>query len=157
MNQDMMTAVLSVIELDLAAVEAYRLAADVCVDGDIKRELTSFAADHERHVRELSEWARGQGGEVPEELGDVGGIIVDYTELLSQEERTAVLAMRGNEELTNSTYASVLRGGAPDDLRPIFERGFADERRHLAWIRETVSLRGWDQEPAELREVLKAA
>ena len=157
MNQDTMTVILNVIELDLAAVEAYRLAADVCTDGDIKKQLSAFGADHERHVRDLSAWARSQGSEPPAELGDIGKVIVDYTMLSSQEDRTAVLAMRGNEELTNGTYASALRGEAPEDLRPILERSFEDERRHIAWIREAIGLRAWDQEPAELREVLEAA
>lgn len=157
MNQDLMTEIVNVIELDLAAVAAYRLAADVCVDGDIKKQLIAFGADHERHVSELSEWARAAGGEPPTELGDVGNIILGYTRLSRQEERTAVLAMRGNEELTNGTYASALRGAAPEDLKPILERGFEDERRHIAWIREAISLRGWNQEPEERRDVLRAA
>jgi competence protein ComEA len=157
MKEDMMTAIGSLIELDLAAVEAYRLAAGVCVDGDVKKQLTAFASDHERHVRDLSEWARAQGNEPPSQIGNVGKIIVGFTKISSQEERTAVLAMRGNEELTNGAYASALRAQAPDDLRAVLARGFEDERRHIAWIREAIRLRGWDQEPAELREVLKAA
>jgi rubrerythrin len=157
MDQNTMTMILNVIELDLAAAEAYRLAADACVNVDLKKQLVAFGADHERHVGELSDWVRAQGGEPATELGDVGNIIVGYTKLSSQEDRTAVLAMRGNEELTNGTYASALRGEAPDDLKRVLERGFEDERRHIAWIREAILSRGWDQEPAELREALKAA
>jgi competence protein ComEA len=138
----------------MAAVEAYRLSAGVSVTEEFKTQLGTFQSDHERRTRELSEWMRTQGEEPPAGLGDTGEIIRRYTELSSQEDRSAILAMRGNEELTNSAYASALRADLPEDLRKIVEAGFEDERRHISWIRETIRLHAWDREPPELREAL---
>lgn len=157
MKADMMTVVKNLLELDMAAVEAYRLAAEVSGTGEIKTQLRSFQFDHERHVRELSEWMQSQGEQAPTELGEPGEIIRRYTELSSQEDRSAVLTMRGNEELTNSAYSSALRAELPEDLRQIVEAGFEDERRHISWIREAITLRDWDREPPELREPLEEA
>lgn len=152
MDEKTIASVNGLISLDLAAAEAYEVAASVCSAGEIKQTLRSFKADHERHVRELSDWVRGQGGEPPADLDEKGAVIKAFTALSSQEDRSAVLAMRGNEELTNSAYASELRAELPDDLRPLLQGNFEDERRHIAWIREEIGTRGWDREPSEVRE-----
>lgn len=146
-----MTLVGNLIALDLAAAAAYGLAIDVCSTPDLKKQLRGFQSDHERHVRELSGWMSENGGTAPAELVEAGEIITGYTRLSSLEDRTALLAMRGNEEITNGTYASLLRAELPDDLRPIVERGFEDERRHIGWIREEIRIQGWDQEPRDAR------
>lgn len=154
MDEDTITVVKNLLELDMAAAETYRLAAGVCVTAELKKQFGAFQSDHERHIHELSDWLRAQGQEPPASLGETGETIRRYTELSSQEDRSAVLSMRGNEELTNNTYASALRAGLPEDLRDILKTGFEDERRHIAWIREAISVRAWDQEPPELLEGL---
>jgi rubrerythrin len=157
MEADTMTVVKNLLELDMAAVEAYRLAIGASVMEDLKTQLRAFQSDHERHIRELSGWMRAQGEEPPTGLGERGETIRRYTELSSQEDRSAILAARGNEELTNSAYSSALRAELPEDLRKIVEAGFEDERRHISWIREAINLRAWDREPPELREALGEA
>lgn len=67
--------ILSVIELDLAAAEAYRLSAGACTSCDLKNQLLAFGVGHERHAAELSDWARSQGGEPVTELGEVGKVL----------------------------------------------------------------------------------
>jgi rubrerythrin len=159
MERDMMAAIKNLIMLDVAAVDAYQVASDACTRQELKAQFGAFKSDHERHVRELSEWVSSHGEEAPAGETETGLVIKRYTELSSQEDRGAVLAMRGNEELTNNAYCSALGGdlGLPDDLRALIEANFEDERRHIAWIRETIAVNGWDKEPEELREVVRHA
>ena len=157
MDEKTIASVNGLIMLDRAAAESYEIAAGVCTVGEIKQQLRSFKADHERHANELSDWIRGHGVEPPTELGETAIIIRGYTALSSLEDRSAVLAMRGNEELTNTAYAFELRADLPEELVEIIGRNFEDERRHISWIREEIRARGWDHEPAEVREVVEGA
>jgi rubrerythrin len=159
MNPEMMAALKNLVLLDLAAVDAYQVASNASARGELKDQLASFRADHERHARELSEWMRSNGEEPPQGLDDTGAVIKRYTELSAREDRGAILAMRGNEELTNNAYYSALRGDLelPHDLRSLVESNFEDERRHINWIRETITALEWDREPEELRDAIQRA
>ncbi|APR88515.1 hypothetical protein A7982_13864 [Minicystis rosea] len=152
-KQNAMEPIIGLVLLDLATVDAYGIALEACTTKEIRDQLESFRGDHERHVRELSEWVRSQGGEPPTQIDPSGEIIRGYTDLASEEERSAILVMQGNEELTNQAYASALRAKVPEDVRAIVVRNFEDERRHAAWLRGAIKLRGWDHEAPELREL----
>ncbi|AUX45134.1 uncharacterized protein SOCE26_066150 [Sorangium cellulosum] len=138
--------------LDMAAVEAYAVALRACRAPDIKKQLDSFRQDHERHVRDLS---RALGVEPPGQPDERGVSILRYTELSAREDRTALVAMRGNEELTNDAYASALAGELPEELRQLVEANWQDERRHIRWITEEIRTRGWElpELPSTLAEV----
>ncbi|AUX42450.1 uncharacterized protein SOCE26_038830 [Sorangium cellulosum] len=127
--------------LDMAAVDAYRAASGACKTPEIRAQLEAFRADHERHVRELSD---ALGTTLPDQPDDRGVCIRRYTELSAREDRTALVAMRGNEELTNSAYTSALASDLPDDVRRIVEANWQDERRHIRWISEEIRARGWE-------------
>ncbi|AUX27281.1 uncharacterized protein SOCEGT47_078650 [Sorangium cellulosum] len=137
--------------LDMAAAEAYRVASDVCKAPEIKKQLEAFRQDHERHVRELSD---ALGTALPEEADDRGLCIRRYTELSAREDRTALVAMRGNEELTNDAYASALASDLPAEVRRMVEANWQDERRHIRWINEEIRTRGWElpEVPSTLAE-----
>ncbi|WP_437733805.1 helix-hairpin-helix domain-containing protein [Sorangium sp. So ce1335] len=143
--------IMGLILLDLAAVEAYRVAIDACKTPEIKRQLEAFRGDHERHARELSD---ALGASLPEGVDERGQCIRRYTELSAREERTALVAMRGNEELTNDAYASALASDLPDDVRRMVEASWQDERRHIRWITEEIRTRGWElpEVPSSLAE-----
>lgn len=137
--------------LDMAAAEAYRVAIGVCKTPEIKKQLEAFRGDHERHVRELLD-ALGAG--LPEEADERGQCIRQYTELSAREDRTALVAMRGNEELTNDAYASALASDLPAEVRRLVEANWQDERRHIRWINEEIRTRGWElpEVPSTLAE-----
>ncbi|WP_437576931.1 helix-hairpin-helix domain-containing protein [Sorangium sp. So ce887] len=133
--------IMGLILLDRAAAEAYRLAIDVCKTPEIKKQLEGFRADHERHERELLDEL---GAAPTDEPDDRGQCIRRYTELSAREERTALVAMRANEELTNDAYASALMSDLPDEVRRMVEANWQDERRHIRWINEEIRTRGWE-------------
>lgn len=143
--------------LDQAAIEAYEIAIRACKAADINRQLKQFRDDHQRHVSELSEALVSVGAAPPEQPDERAQCIRSYTMMSALEDRTALVAMRGNEELTNGAYASALASELPDTLRQLVEANFRDERRHIQWITEEIRTRGWDlpEVPPEL--VVQAA
>ncbi|MRG91453.1 DUF2383 domain-containing protein [Polyangium spumosum] len=157
MDEKIIPCLNELIALDLACAAAYEVACGVCKDEEIKGKLSEFQEDHLRHARELGEHVRRANQEPPSGLDTKGIIIHGFTTLASQEDRTAVLAMRGNEELSNNAYASALQAGLPEELQGLVQANFEDERRHMRWIRGAIVLRGWDVEQPELRELSEEA
>lgn len=153
MDDKVINFVNELIALDLACAAAYEVSARACRDQEIRNKLLEFKGDHERHVAELSEVVRDMGGQPVERIDAKGALIEGYTMLSSQEDRTAVLAMKGNEELSNNAYASALAANLPGELRALVLRNFEDERRHMTWLRGAVVVRGWDVEQPEIRQL----
>lgn len=143
------TSLNDLIHLDIDAIQAYRHAIDACEIVEIRDSLTGFMVDHERHVRDLREAVRSLGGE-PAAGRDVKGFFIEgFTAIMSQGDRSALLAMRGNEELTNRCYETARTADLPEHVRPLIELNYQDEARHLAWIKEAISSRAWDAEADE--------
>jgi uncharacterized protein (TIGR02284 family) len=126
------------IHLDRDAVKAYEEAIKACENAEIRKNLSVFQGDHERHVRELSLCVREYGGTPAEHTDIKGFFIAGFTKVASRGDRSALLAMLGNEELTNRSYEAALEHDLPDDVQALFRRNLSDERRHLAWIKEAI-------------------
>jgi uncharacterized protein (TIGR02284 family) len=137
------------IRLDLDAMGAYEAAIASCEQAAIKSSLQAFRRDHLRHVRDLSDAVVKMGGE-PARHRDLRGILMlGFTKLASRGDQSALLAMRGTEELTNRVYASALDGELESDARKIVERNYQDEQRHLSWIKDAVAKRIWEERPRQ--------
>ncbi|UQA58287.1 DUF2383 domain-containing protein [Polyangium aurulentum] len=139
----------SLIMLDVDAVHAYDQAIEACEILTVKDTLTEFRNDHERHIHDLSEQVRALGG-TPEVHRDLKGFVIEgFTALMSRGDHSALLAMRGNEELTNRVYKAALE---MEDLSPeartVIERNYADEQRHVSWINNQLSARVWERKAA---------
>ena len=130
----------NLVELDFDAIEAYQVAIDKLDDKVYKTRLAEFMKDHERHTREL--------GIVLEEMGEETPDGADIMRFLTKGkvylgnlfgDKQILMAMKANEEVTNKAYeAAVKHKDAPAETRQILERNLADERRHRAWIDETL-------------------
>jgi uncharacterized protein (TIGR02284 family) len=136
----------NLIALDIDAVNAYEAAIKRIDVISIQERLREFQQDHRRHVQNLSEFVIRLGGS-PRQKPDVKGFIIKgFTAATSAMGNEAALkAMQGNEELTNRTYKSALDEQWPADIRTIIERNFADEQRHLAYVKECLRIRTWEQ------------
>jgi uncharacterized protein (TIGR02284 family) len=137
------------IRLDLDAIGAYDEAVSACNSEDIRAEFAVFRSDHERHVRNLSDMVRIVGGEPATRTDWKGAVVHGFTKLTSRGDRSALYAMRANEELTTRSYRAALEKELPDDVRALFERHMADERRHLEWIKNAIGARAWEGEQPE--------
>ncbi|MFO7551027.1 MAG: DUF2383 domain-containing protein [Haliea sp.] len=127
------------IELDYDAIAAYQAAIERLDTAAYKQQLTEFMGDHKRHVKELGEAVRNEGGTPPTE-GDAMKILtkgkVVLADLLGDE---AILkAMRANEEVTNKKYEAAVEEGYAEHIQAVLRQGLADERRHKAWLKTTL-------------------
>lgn len=146
MSNEAIEVMNNMILLDRDALAAYDEAIDACDNKRIKARLREFRGDHERHVAELSERVRAHGGE-PKQRRDIKGFMIQgFTKVASRGDRSALLAMRGNEELTSRVYANALKHALPSDVRTLLRRNGADERRHLAWITNAMKTKAWERE-----------
>jgi uncharacterized protein (TIGR02284 family) len=127
------------IQLDVDAVHAYEQAIEACDIVTIQEKLRAFQGDHERHIEDLSRLVRARGAE-PKVTRDAKGFLIKgFTAIMSRGDHSALMAMRGNEELTNLSYKNALDDvGAEAEVRTVVERNYADEQRHLAWIKDAL-------------------
>jgi uncharacterized protein (TIGR02284 family) len=145
MARDVIEVLSDLIQLDRNAVGAYDQAIAACEQAHIKDTLVEFKRDHERHIGDVSEQVRALGG-VPVETSDLKGKLLEgFTAITSRGDQSALLAMRGNEELTNREYASALEENLTAEARAIVERNHDDEKRHLAWIKDALSRKIWEK------------
>jgi uncharacterized protein (TIGR02284 family) len=148
MADDALSTLNDLIHLDNDAIQAYRQAIDACDTATIRDQLRLFLADHERHVQDLTECVRRLGGQ-PVVGRDLKGVLIEgFTAAVSHGDRSALVAMRGNEELTTRRYDSARRANVAGDALMVVERNYADEQRHLAWIMDAIDRKVWEKRAA---------
>ena len=129
------------IELDYDAIEAYQAAIDRLEDFMVQQQMRAFMADHERHVRDLSDIVEGTGGSAPTK-GDFKRVLTKGKVVIGQVvgDRGILMAMKSNEDDTNQAYEqAVRRHDLPPETRDLLQRNLADERRHRAWIEDRLA------------------
>lgn len=105
-----------------------------------RRALSAFREDHLRHTENLAPYLQQLGGEVPRS-GDTKELLTTGKVAMGSlfGDKAILQAMRTNEDDTNTAYARAVEH--PDvtaELRVVLEQNLADERRHCAWILETL-------------------
>jgi hypothetical protein len=146
MNDEAVATLNDLIHLDVDAIHAYRQAIDACTVAEIRDQLLAFEGDHRRHVTELEGAVRALGSE-PVQGQDLKGFIIEgFTAIASRGDRSALLVMRGNEEITTRRYDAARRASTDisGDLVLLIEKNYQDEVRHLAWIKEAIDRKAWD-------------
>lgn len=140
-------AVQDLIHLDMDAIQAYEQAIKACEHESVRGQLRSFQADHQRHVGDLSEELR-KLGEQPDVRTDVKGFFIEkFTAITSHGTRSALMAMRGNEELTTSRYKAALElQDLPGSTKGTIRKNYGDEQRHLEWIKMALDKKIWEQD-----------
>jgi uncharacterized protein (TIGR02284 family) len=145
MNEEAITTLNDLIQLDIDAVHAYRQAIDACQVAEVRDNLTAFEGDHRRHISELEGAVRALGGQPPTGQDFKGFVIEGFTAIMSQGDRSALVAMRGNEEITTRRYDAARRASLPGDVIQLVERNYADEARHLDWIKQAIDRKVWEK------------
>lgn len=146
-NKVILDQLVSLFKLDVDAMHAYTSAIERIDLPDVKRQLTSFRGDHERHLSDLSPLIQRLGGPIPERSPDLKGFFIQgFTAIRSaMGNESALKAMKGNEELTNKHYAQALEHELPADVRTVVQRNREDERRHLEYIEGCLNQRIWER------------
>lgn len=136
----------SLAQLDIDAVHAYTAAIERISLSEVKDQLTQFRGDHERHISNLTPLIVRLGGKTPTGNPDFKGYLIQgFTAIRSMmSNEQALKAMRGNEELTNRTYAEALELEFPEEIRQVVQLNRNDERRHLEYINKCIEEKVWE-------------
>lgn len=139
-QDDIIDAVQSLVELDYDAIQAYDAAIDLLENENYKHAMKGFKSDHERHVKELGEYLQHHHEKVPD-TADFKACLTEGKIVIAGllNDNAILKAMQSNEEDTNTAYKRMYdRNDLTENLRIILKRGLDDERRHYAWIKETL-------------------
>lgn len=134
----------SLAKLDYDIWLAYETAIEKLDDADAKEQLRDFREDHRRHIDDINLLLVDLKG-APLLEDDLEHILLEGKVFIASlvGDRAVLKAMQSNEEETTKTYKAAveIRGFAPE-VTKVIENNYADERRHLSWIRaklETMS------------------
>ena len=136
-ESDLKTLIQNFLILEHDAIAAYKATIERLEDPGHKAKISEFRADHERHVRELTQMAAKHGVSAPTE-GDMKELLttgkVKIAGLMGGDS-AVIKAMSSNENDTISAYESGSANSViPADDRPLFARAAADERRHQSYM-----------------------
>jgi len=141
------TTLSKLIQLDIDAVYAYEQAIEHIDIPRVQSHLRTFQRDHERHILELSDFVLGLGEAPPERARDFKGFLIEgFTALRSLAGTEGALkAMVSIEEATNRIYREALDQDLPAAALAIVQGNYGDERQHLAYAKEALANRVWEE------------
>ncbi len=132
------------VQLDHDAILAYDAAIERLGGANHRSALAGFRRDHLRHIEELGAALAAMGKTLPKE-SDMKALLAQGKVVLAGlvGDKAILRAMKTNEGDTNIAYErAVQHRDASPELRQTLEAGLADERRHRAWLIETIERLG---------------
>ncbi len=135
-KKEIVDLLVSTMNLDYDAVQAYSRAIDNIQTEGIRQHLMLYRSDHERHIRELGEMISSYGGGEVEPNRDIRGVFLEGMTALQGQfgERAAIMACETGEKFVNNRYRSVVSRDLPTDVKDLVSRNYEDEKRHLKYI-----------------------
>ena len=140
LEPDFMTAIKNLIELDYDAIAAYDAAIDRLDKEGFRKAFRDFRKDHEKHIEGLSAFLKSKE-EVPPTGPSAKSYLTQGKVILANlmGDLTILKAMRTNEIDTTTAYGRINNyEDIPKEIRGILKQGLEDEKRHLAWLEETL-------------------
>lgn len=126
----------NLLTLEHDAIAAYDSTIERLESAEYRQQIETFRRDHEAHVQDLGRIADSMGIEKPMEGDMKQWLTTGKVALADLAGDNAILkAMKTSEDDTVAAYQQALDNeitGA--ELRPLMEKGLADERRHRAWM-----------------------
>jgi len=122
--------------LEHDAIAAYDSTIERLESAEYRQQIETFRRDHGAHVQELGRIADTMDIDKPME-GDMKQWLTTGKVALADlaGDNTILKAMKTNEDDTVAAYQQALDNDITDaELRPLMEKGLADERRHRAWM-----------------------
>ena len=139
-QNDLMSAIKALIELDYDSVEAYEAALNRLENNHYKSSLEEFKSDHERHIDELCTFLKANGVDAPDG-GSMKQVLTQGKVVLGGlvGDQAILKAMLSNEGDTNTAYERMnQRSDIEGDLKDILARGLEDEKKHAQWIKSNI-------------------
>jgi rubrerythrin len=143
---DLVAELNDMLQLDHDAVHAYTLAASLLGSETHRNTLESYRADHERHIRELTQLIRDHGG-IPIQLPHPTGPFKLAVQAAGKMggDRGVLLAFKANERQVRDKYRRVANAQHPEDVALVLQRAARDEETHYAWALEALEDLGVSQ------------
>ncbi|MFL5322323.1 MAG: DUF2383 domain-containing protein [Myxococcaceae bacterium] len=143
MSEKIVSKLRGLAQLDVDAIGTYDAAIARVTDEEVATQLASFRVDHVRHVQDLNALIQKLGGAQVSQTPDLKGVALTGMTMVTSMMGTlsALMAMVGNEELTNRVYEAALKLELGSEARELVAKNYADERRHLAWIKSALKIR----------------
>ncbi len=141
--KDAIETLRSLAKLDYDAVQAYGKAIDHVRTPGIKSALVRFKEDHERHVKDLTDLTRKQGGLSPELSIDVRGVFLTGMTAIQAKlgEWAALKACETGEKYTNFEYGEAFKRDFPFEVMRVIQKNYMDERHHLSYVQHILRTR----------------
>lgn len=142
-NEKAIAKLRSLAQLDVDAIGTYDAAIARVTDSDIATRLAEFRVDHVRHVQDLNALISKLGGAQVEQVPDLKGVALTGMTMVTSLMGTdaALMAMIGNEELTNRVYEAALKLKLDREALEVIRKNYSDEQRHLEWIKQALKAR----------------
>ena len=144
MDEKLISKLRALAQLDVDAMGTYDAAIARVTDEEVATQLAAYRVDHLRHVQDLNAVIQKFGGKVVEQVPDLKGVALTGMTMVTSMMGTfsALMAMVGNEELTNRVYEAALKIKNLDaETRELIRKNYSDEQRHLAWIKHALKER----------------
>jgi rubrerythrin len=121
--------------LDLEAGLAYDEAAEMVPDERLRADLEGFAEEHRRHFDVLNALLETEGEARVAPTATGAPLLAGIMQLAGPlGVDVVVVALLGNEQLTNLSYDAALAYQWDDETQALLQKFAADEQRHLAWL-----------------------
>ncbi len=124
------------LQLDHDATQAYSLAIEAIEEPRYRETLIRFRADHERHIRELTELIEEHGG-IPMQLSHIPtGPMKLAVQAVGNAggDREVLLAFKSNERQVRDRYRKAAAEAHDAGIAALLNRNAVDEERHYAWV-----------------------
>ena len=144
-QKDFKDAIIALIELEYDAIGAYKSAIEKLENADFKENMTRFLKDHEQHLTRLKNFYTilEPSLKLPDKPDLIKGIMVKMKVSIGNavgSDFSILAAMLDNELDTNTAYQRItIHTGAPEGIDAILTEAYNDEKRHKAWLEETLA------------------
>lgn len=142
-QHDLAEKLIDLCQLDIDAIIAYRQAIVSIEDPELRRMLDGFRTDHENHVLELANCIIDFGARPPEFKKDFKGFVIEGMTAVAGGigSGAALMAMLGNETLTNARYKAAQSLAGPGNVMALLAKNYQDEQRHISSVRAFSALK----------------
>lgn len=144
-RKDIINELKKLCQLDIDAVHAYNECLHHIDLPDVKSRITDFKGDHERHIKDLSNFIRSYNDEPPKFSPDLKGYMLDVFSKIRSLSGTegALKSLKGGENLTNKRYSDAVALDFPSNIKTVIEKNYDDERRHLSYVEDAINSKIW--------------
>ena len=129
-------SVCNLVHVNIDAVESYDQALKHATSPAIKNKLSTFKANHQRHVEELTTLIKKLGGNPPKKEKDLKGFFIKGMTAIESilGESAALHAIKSNEKTVCRQYESALDLDLPHEAKQVIEKQVGDTKMHLEYL-----------------------